>query len=101
VGILSECLSCCQFVFERMQLAMQNSEIPVLGRDVNGSDTDGYCRYCICFHIFYRIRIRTRIVSDTNIDSNYFGYEYEYMCIEYGVNRMRIMSGTDVYSDTE
>ena len=46
-------------------------------RDVNGSDTDGYCRYCICFHIFYRIRIRTRIVSDTNTDSNCFGYKYE------------------------
>ena len=68
-------------------------------RDVNGSDTDGYCRYCICFHIFYRIR--TRIFLDTNTDSNCFGYEYEYMCIEYGVNRMWIMSGTDVYSDIE
>jgi hypothetical protein len=31
-------------------------------RDENGSDTDGYHRYHICFHIYVRIRIRIRIV---------------------------------------
>ena len=31
--------------------------------DENGSDTDGYHRYYICFHIFVQIRIRIRIVS--------------------------------------
>ena len=33
------------------------------GRNENGSDTDGYHRYYICFHISVRIRIRIRIVS--------------------------------------
>jgi hypothetical protein len=32
-------------------------------RDENGSNTDGYGRYYICFHISNRIRIRIRIVS--------------------------------------
>jgi hypothetical protein len=32
-------------------------------RDENGSDTDGYHRYYICFHISVRIRIRIRIIS--------------------------------------
>ena len=32
-------------------------------RDENGSDTDGYHQYYICFHISVRIRIRIRIVS--------------------------------------
>jgi hypothetical protein len=31
-------------------------------RDENGSDTDGYHRYYICFHIFVWIRIRIRVV---------------------------------------
>ena len=35
----------------------------VPSRDENGSDTDGYHRYYICFHIFVWIRIRIRIVS--------------------------------------
>jgi hypothetical protein len=33
------------------------------GRDENGSNTDGYHCYRICFHIYVRIRIRIRIVS--------------------------------------
>jgi hypothetical protein len=37
-------------------------------RDVNGSDTDGCHRYCICFHIFY-------MDSDSNMDI--LGYKYE------------------------
>jgi hypothetical protein len=32
-------------------------------RDENGSDTDGYHRYHICFHISGRIWIRIQIVS--------------------------------------
>ena len=32
-------------------------------RDENGSDTDGYHRYYICFHISVRIQIRIRIAS--------------------------------------
>ena len=32
-------------------------------RDENRSDTDGYHRYHICFHISGRIRIRIRIMS--------------------------------------
>ena len=35
----------------------------VISRDENGSDTDGYHRYYICFHISVRIRIRIRIMS--------------------------------------
>jgi hypothetical protein len=31
-------------------------------RDENGSDTDGYHWYRICFRIYVRIRIRIRIV---------------------------------------
>ena len=32
-------------------------------RDENGSNTDGYHRYHICFHISDRIRIQIRIIS--------------------------------------
>ena len=34
-----------------------------VARDENGSDTDGYYRYHICFHICDRIQIRMRIMS--------------------------------------
>jgi hypothetical protein len=34
-----------------------------MNRDENGSDTDGYHWYRICFHIYVRIQIRIRIVS--------------------------------------
>jgi hypothetical protein len=34
----------------------------LLGKDENGSDTDGYRWYYICFYIFGRIQIRIRIV---------------------------------------
>ena len=73
----------------------------VIGRDENGSDTNGYHSYYICFHISVRIRIRTRIA---------FGYIYEYgltrlririMSIEYGMNRIRRRSDTNIYSDIE
>ena len=71
------------------------------GRDENGSDTNGYHLYYICFHISVWIRIRTWIA---------FGYIYEYgltrlririMSIEYGMNRIRRMSDTNIYSDIE
>jgi len=39
-------------------------------RDENGSDTNGYYRYHICFHIFGRIRIRIRIMSIMSRDEN-------------------------------
>ena len=67
--------------------------------DENGSDTNGYHLYYICFYIF--VRIRTRIA---------FGYIYEYgltrlririMSIEYGMNRIRRRSDTNIYSDIE
>ena len=35
----------------------------IKARDENGSDTDGYHTYHICFHISSRIRIRIRIIS--------------------------------------
>ena len=69
--------------------------------DENGSDTNRYHSYYICFHISIRIRIRTRIA---------FGYIYEYgltrlririMSIEYGMNRIRRRSDTNIYSDIE
>ena len=34
-----------------------------ISRDENGSDTNGYHSYHICFHIFGQIRIRIRIMS--------------------------------------
>ena len=37
-------------------------------KDVNGSDTDGYYRYRICFHIFVRIRIVLVFVDKIVID---------------------------------
>jgi hypothetical protein len=38
------------------------SPSPLVCMDENGSDTDGYHWYYICFYIFVRIRIRKRIV---------------------------------------
>ena len=76
-------------------------ERSVIARDENGLDTNGYHSYYICFHISVRIRIRTRIA---------FGYIYEYrltrlririMSIEYGMNRIRRRSDTNIYSDIE
>jgi hypothetical protein len=54
----------------------------LISRDENGSDTDGYRSYHICFHIFARIWIRIRIVStmpdrihlDIDIINMRFGY---------------------------
>jgi len=40
-----------------------NTLVFILIRDENGSDTNGYHRYHICFHISCRIRIRIRIMS--------------------------------------
>ena len=41
----------------------EDHTLSVVSRDENGSDTDRYHRYYICFHISVRIRIRIRIVS--------------------------------------
>ena len=50
-------------------------------RDENGSDTNGYHLYYICFHISVLIRIQIRIA---------FGYIYEY-----GLTRLRIRYESD------
>ena len=54
----------------------------LVGRDENGSDTDGYHRYYICFHISVRIRIRIRIVSIMSnrirLDINIINMRFEY-----------------------
>ena len=84
-------------IFQMMPL----HQVVLINRDENGSDTNGYHSYYICFHISVRIRIRTRIA---------FGYIYEYgltrlririMSIEYGMNRIRRRSDTNIYSDIE
>ena len=51
-------LSCYTFINRKTCMPLSQN-----GRDENGSDTDGYHRYYICFHIFVRIQIRIRIVS--------------------------------------
>ena len=55
----------------------------VLRRDENGSDTDGYHRYYICFHIYVRIRNRMRIVSTMSdmirLDINIINMRFEYL----------------------
>jgi hypothetical protein len=48
-------------------------------RDENGSDTNGYNKYHICFHIFVRIQIRIRIVSDRiQLDIDIINIRFEY-----------------------
>ena len=63
-----------------------------VGRDENGSDTDGYHRYYICFYIFVRIRIQIRIVSTMSdmirLDIDIINMRFEY-------------SNTDAVSDIE
>ena len=53
-----------------------------LCRDENGSDTDRYHRYYICFHISVRIRIRIRIVSTMSdrirLDIDIINMRFEY-----------------------
>ena len=50
--------------------------------DENGSDTDGYHRYYICFHISVQIRIRIRIVSTMSdrirLDIDIINIRFEY-----------------------
>ena len=63
-----------------------------IGRDENGSDTDGYHRYYICFHISVWIWIRIRIVSTMpdriRLDIDIINMRFEY-------------SDTDTVSDVE
>ena len=51
-------------------------------RDENGSNTDGYHRYYICFHISVRIRTRIRIVSTMSdrirLDIDIIHMQFEY-----------------------
>ena len=63
-----------------------------ISRDENGSDTDGYHRYYICFHISVRIQIRIRIIS-TLSDRIPLGIDITNMRFEY--------SDTDMVSDVE
>ena len=66
----------------------------VIARDENGSDTDRYHRYYICFHIFVRIRIRIRIVSTMSdrirLDIDIINMRFEYSDTD-----------TDMVSDVE
>ena len=66
--------------------------VSLLGRDENGSDTNGYHRYHICFHIFGRIRIRIRIMSimsdKIRLDVDIINIQFKY-------------SDTDTVSDVE
>jgi len=61
-------------------------------RDENGSDTDGYRQYHICFHISGRIRIRIRIMSimsdKIRLDVDIINIRFKY-------------SDTDTVSDVE
>ena len=50
--------------------------------DENGSDTNGYHRYYICFYISVRIRIRIRIIS-TMSDRIQLGSDITNMRFEY------------------
>ena len=52
----------------------------VYPRDENGSDTDGYHRYYIYFHIFGRILIRIWIMSTM---SNKIGLDVDIMNIRF------------------
>jgi hypothetical protein len=61
-------------------------------RDENGSDTDGYHRYYICFHISVWIQIRIRIIS-TMSDGILLGIDITNMRFEY--------SDMDTVSDVE
>jgi len=61
-------------------------------RDENGSDTNGYYQYHICFHISGRIRIRIRIMS---IMSDKIGLDV------YIINIRFKYSNTDTVSDVE
>ena len=64
----------------------------LISMDENGSDTNGYHRYHICFHIFVRIRIRIRIISTMpdmiRLDIDITNRQFEY-------------SDTDTVSDVE
>ena len=54
----------------------------VVSRDENGSDTDGYHSYYICFHISVWIQIRIRIVSTMSdrirLDIDIINIRFEY-----------------------
>jgi len=52
--------ACCAAYGRRQRRA---GALWVWSRNENGSDTNGYHWYYICFHIFGRIRIRIRIIS--------------------------------------
>ena len=57
-------------------------QLSISSRDENGSDTDEYHRYYICFHISIWIRIRIRIVSTMSdrirLDIDIINMRFEY-----------------------
>ena len=59
-----------------------NQNCLLIAGDENGSDTDGYHRYYICFYIFVRIRIQIRIVSTMSdrirLDIEIINMRFEY-----------------------
>lgn len=67
---------------------MQEIELHSFFKDENGSDTDGYCSFCILTHIFY---------SGFGFEYEYpgYGYKYEYGFpgYEHGVDVDRIQIG--------
>jgi len=71
----------------------------LLGRDENGSDTDGYHRYHICFHISGRIRIRLRIIP---IISDKVGLDIDIVNIRFKYSDADTVSDVEYsYSDTD
>ena len=91
--------SCCSMAHECCGRSIMMVDSPAclfssttLPRDENGSDTDGYHRYYICFHISVWIRIRIRIVSTMSdrirLDIDIINMRFEY-------------SDTDTVSDVE
>ena len=76
----------------------QKAQRPIT--DENGSDTDGYHRYYICFHISVRIRIRIRIVSTMSdmirLDIDIINMRFEYSDTDTVSNVEYLDSDTDI-----
>ena len=82
----------CNVMFSGQLKFSFRAKIIIVHRDENGSDTDGYHRYHICFYISSRIRIRIRIISTTSdkirLDVDIINIRFKY-------------SDTDTASDVE
>jgi len=77
---------CCSL----LDVDFDYNAISMASRDENGSNTDGYHQYYICFHISVWVRIRIRIVSTMSdrirLDIDIINMRFEY-------------SDTDIVSD--